>query len=400
MKTLNGSEQEMVSAIDHETMLAQVLEWSAINSGTRNLDGLAHLAKLLATAFSDLPGTVALLDPAPTETVTASGGMETLMAGQHLVVRVRPEASRRVLLTGHMDTVFGANDAFQQCRWLDADRLNGPGVLDMKSGLAIMLAGLKAFETSAPELGYDILINSDEETGSASSAALIDKLAIDKFAALTFEPSLPGGVMARARPGSGNLAAVITGRAAHAGRNPHDGRNAFVAGADLALRLSKARHSALLINPAKIDGGGPNNVVPDNAVLRFNMRPHDAQSLAEATDVAVTLSAQVACDHDVDIKLHGRIGRPPKMVSPATERLFELVKEASTALDEPLLWRDVGGVCDGNNIAQHGVPVLDTMGAIGEFIHSPNEYLDVRSLVPRAGLTALVLHRLAQSDEL
>ncbi|NOW44946.1 glutamate carboxypeptidase [Novosphingobium sp. SG751A] len=400
MTELDRYEQDMITRIDYQSMLTHTLEWSTINSGTRNLDGLGKLASRLAAEFSDLPGIVALRDPAPTEAVTATGKVESLIAGRHLVVRVRPDASRRILLTGHMDTVFAEDDAFQQCRWLDTDRLNGPGVLDMKSGLAIMLAGLKAFETISPDLGYDVLINSDEETGSLSSAVLIDELAVGKFAALTFEPSLPGGIMARARPGSGNLAAVIAGRAAHAGRNPEDGRNAVVAASDLALRLSNAQHPSLSINPAKIDGGGPTNVVPDNAVLRFNIRPRKEKNVAEATVVVANLSAQVASDHDVDIKLHGGIGRPPKMISPATERLFGLVKEAATALGEPLSWRDAGGVCDGNNIARQGVPVLDTMGAIGEFIHSPNEYLDVRSLVPRARLTALVLHRLAQCEQL
>src|SRR5690606_35648141 len=98
---------------------------------------------------------------------------------------------RRFLLTGHMDTVYAADHPFQQLTWIDPDTLNGPGTADMKGGIAVILAALKAFETSdcAAGAGYDVMINSDEETGSLSSAALIDRLAMGKYAALTYEPS-------------------------------------------------------------------------------------------------------------------------------------------------------------------------------------------------------------------
>ncbi|RYY27105.1 MAG: hydrolase [Sphingomonadales bacterium] len=379
-------------------MLDQILHWAGINSGTQNLTGLAAMASELASAFSVLPGTVELIDPAPVESVSPAGEIVTVQAGQHLVVRVRPEASRRILLTGHMDTVFPVDHPFQHCVWLDDQRLRGPGVLDMKAGLAIMLAGLCAFEATKPSLGYDILINSDEETGSLSSSALIRELAQGKHAALTYEPTMPGGVMARARPGSGNYAALIHGRAAHAGRNPQDGRNAIVAASDLALRLSKARKADLAINPARIDGGGPNNVVPDLAVLRFNVRPKGSDEMAESTELVSRLTEEIGREHDVRICLHGGMGRPAKPITPATEKLFAMVSAAASELGAPLAWTDSGGVCDGNNIADCGVPVLDTMGAIGEFIHSPDEYLDTLSLIPKARLTTLVLSRLDQGQ--
>lgn len=288
-----GHEAEIaIAPIELGPMLERVLGWSAINSGTPNLAGLATMAEVLAVAFARLPGELELLDPAPGHGVSATGESVPIDAGKHLVLRVRPDAERRVLLTGHMDTVYGPEDAFQTCEWLDERRLRGPGVLDMKSGLAVMLAGLEAFEQSGPSLGYDVLINSDEETGSASSASIIADLARGKLAALTYEPTMPGGFVARARPGSGNYSAVVRGRAAHAGRNPEDGRNALVAASDLALRLSRERRPDFSINPAKIDGGGPNNVVPPLAVLRFNIRPRAAEDSAEAADLVARLSAE------------------------------------------------------------------------------------------------------------
>jgi glutamate carboxypeptidase len=200
--------------------------------------------------------------------------------------------------------------------------------------------------------------------------------------------------MARARPGSGNFAAIITGRPAHAGRNPGEGRNAIVAASDMALRLAQAAHPALTINPARIDGGGPDNMVPALAILRFNMRPRGEEDAVEAARLIERITAEVSRAHDVAIHMHGGFTRPPKPVSRASEHLFALVAKAAADLGETLDWTDTGGVCDGNNIAACGVPVIDTMGACGGNIHSPQEFLQVDSLVPRARLTALVLHRL------
>jgi len=391
---LARDEAALVERIEQAPILANTLEWAAINSGTGNLAGLAEVAHLLADACAALPGEARLVEPASVERVDASGNPVAVEHGRHLVLSVRPDAERRVLLTGHMDTVFAADHAFQSCRWLDDDTLNGPGTADMKGGLALMLAGLSAFETTAPALGYDVLVNSDEETGSLSSAPLIAELAAGKLAALTYEPALLDGGMARARPGSGNFAVIVRGRAAHAGRNPQDGRNALLAAADLALRLAAARDAGLAVNPARIEGGGPNNIVPALAVLHVNLRPRNAAALAGAQALLARAIAEVEAAHEVAIHLHGSFNRPPKPVDAQAERLFALVGRAASDLGEPIAWRDTGGVCDGNNIAACGIPVLDTMGACGGAIHSPDEFLRAGSLASRARLTALVLHRI------
>ncbi|HVR92085.1 MAG TPA: hydrolase [Novosphingobium sp.] len=398
MQQLSSFEQALLAAIDPAPMLAQVQAWSAINSGTGNLAGLARQWDALAGAFAAVPGSVRRVTPAPVEQIAADGSLTQHQNGDHLVVSVRPEASRRLLLTGHMDTVFPVSDPFQSQRWLDDQTLNGPGVADMKGGIAVMLAALAAFETSdaAQAIGYDVLINSDEETGSLSSAPLIAELARGKLAALTYEPSaLPDGTLAGARGGSGNYSLAITGRSAHAGRNPQDGRNAIVAAAALTLGLKALEREGLAINPARIDGGSANNVVPDHAVLRFNIRPREPQ-LAEVFEREVAeLIVNVSLRHEVGIHRHGGISRPPKPIDAKAERLFGLVKECGAALGQPITWQSSGGVCDGNNIAACGVPVVDTMGVRGGAIHSPDEYLIVPSLAERAALSALVLLRLA-----
>jgi glutamate carboxypeptidase len=397
MGGLSSTEQAIVERAAAEPMLDQVLEWSAVNSGSRNLDGLGRMSALLGDAFSALPGSVVLVDAQPVDAVDPSGRKVDLQHGPNLHLKVRPDASAQLLFTGHMDTVFAADHPFQQTRWLDDEVLNGPGVADMKGGIAVMLAALKAVEASgANHLGYEIVINSDEEVGSLGSAALIAEAARGKKAALTYEPSaLPDGTLAGARPGSGNFAITIHGRSAHAGRNPEDGRNAILAASDLALRFEAMRRAGLSVNPAKIDGGSPTNVVPDLAVLRVNLRPATPELEAEANALIQKAVAAVAAERDVQIHLHGGFARPPKPMTPEAEALFGLVKQAGADLGQSIGWQSSGGVCDGNNIAACGVPVVDTMGVRGGKIHSMEEYLIVESLKERAALSALTILRLA-----
>jgi glutamate carboxypeptidase len=397
MGELSSTEREAVERAAAEPMLDQVLAWAPVNSGSRNLTGLERMAELLADAFAALPGVLRLEHPQPVEAIDPVGKTVQLKHGRHLHLTVRPMAPLQLLFTGHMDTVFGADHAFQETRWLDDGVLNGPGVADMKGGLVVMLAALKAVERSpyADRLGYEVVINSDEEVGSLASAPLLATAARGKRAALTYEPAaLPDGTLAGARPGSGNFAIVVRGRAAHAGRNPEDGRNALLAAADLALRLDGLKRDGLTVNPSRIEGGSPSNVVPDLAILRVNMRPRTPEiEMAAKREIHGAITA-VAADREVEIKLSGGFGRPPKPLTPDAEALFGLVKRAGADLGQAISWQSSGGVCDGNNIAACGVPVVDTMGVRGGKIHSMEEFLITDSLGERASLSALTVLRL------
>ena len=399
MGDLAASERQAIERALEAPMLDQVLQWSAVNSGSRNLAGLKQVAATLADAFSALPGELRLVDPAPVDAVDSAGKRVALDHGQNLHLKVRPEAPVQLLFTGHMDTVYPADHDFQATRWLDDGVLNGPGVADMKGGIAVMLAALQAVEANgaARGVGYEVIINSDEEVGSLGSAPLIAAAAKGKAAALTYEPSaLPDGTLAGARPGSGNYSLIVRGRSAHAGRNPEDGRNALLAAADLALRLEALKRDGLSVNPARIEGGGPSNVVPDLAVLRVNLRPRTPEIENEAARLITDAVAAVAADREVTIDMHGGFGRPPKPMTPDMERLFELVRKAGADLGQAIGWQPSGGVCDGNNIAACGVPVVDTMGVRGGKIHSVEEYLISESLGERAALSALTILRLAE----
>ena len=400
MGELTSLERSCVEAASAAPMLAQVENWSAVNSGSRNLEGLAVLGARLAGAFADLPGEVRMVDPTPVEAIDAAGKPHAIPHGRNLHLSVRRDAPVQLLFTGHMDTVFGEDHPFQALSWLEPGKvLNGPGVADMKGGIAVMLAALKAVEASAAAsvLGYEVIINSDEEVGSLGSAALIAEAAKGKRAALTYEPSaLPDGTLAGARPGSGNFSFTIHGRSAHAGRNPEDGRNALIAAADLAMRLKAAVGPGLKVNPAKIDGGSPNNVVPELAVLRVNLRPNTLDDQARAQALIEGTVAAIAAEHEVQISVHGHFARPPKPMTPEADALFKLAQRAGADLGQSIDWKSTGGVCDGNNIAACGVPVIDTMGVRGGSIHSMEEFLIVDSLAERAALSALTILRLAE----
>lgn len=389
------------AAIEHaraQPMLAWTKAWAEVNSGTFNLPGLATVAGLLADGYAALPGKLALVDPGAAERVTPAGKVEPIAHGRHLHLKVRPDAPVQMLFTGHMDTVYPADHPFQALAELPNGHLNGPGVADMKGGLAVLLAALKAVEThpEAQKLGYELVINSDEETGSFSSTPLIQQAARGKVAGLTYEPALPDGTLAGARGGTGNFSLVVRGRSAHAGRNPEEGRNAIVAAADLALRLAKAAGPGLTANPARIEGGGPNNVVPDLAILRINFRPADPDAIARAQAAIDHAAAAVALDHDLTVEVHGSFNRPPKPLDPGAERLFALARDAGADLGLPIAWKATGGVCDGNTVAACGVPVIDTMGARGGAIHSAEEYLIPDSLPERAALSTLTILRIAE----
>ncbi|TRW14287.1 hydrolase [Glacieibacterium frigidum] len=399
MGSPSPAESAALGAIDGAAMLARVEAWAAINSGSRNLPGLAAMADALAPALEAL-GRVRRVDAAPATIIGADGATRPLAHGQNLHLVVRPDAHVRVLLTGHMDTVFPADSPFQTCRWLDSTTLNGPGSADMKGGIAVMLAALMAFEASpfASALGYEVVLNSDEEVSSPGSAPFLAEAARRCHLGLTYEPALPDGTLAGARKGSGNFSAVVRGRAAHAGREIEAGRNAVLAASDLALRLAALMqtHPGTSVNPAKIDGGGPNNIVPDLAVLRFNVRPAMPEGQAAVTAAIDALIAEVAAAHDVSITLDGGFARPPKPMDANQLRLFELVRDCGRDLGLGIAWRDTGGVCDGNNLAATGLAVVDTLGPRGGAIHSHDEYLCTDSLVERAQLSALLLMRVAQ----
>ena len=381
-----------------DAIVQRAVDWCDVQSGSLNADGLADMLDVLATAFAPLGAVAERWPLAERVEIDARGAERRMAGGVALHLAMRPDVARRVLLTGHYDTVYGVDSPFRAVRRRDDGALNGPGIADMKGGLSVMLAALEAWEArpDAGAIGWDVLLSPDEEIGSPGSAPHLDRLARRAQLGMTYEPALADGSLASARMGSGNFHFAVRGRATHVGRDFAGGRNAVIAAARVAEALHglNGRREGVRLNVARIDGGGPLNMVPDAAVLRFNIRvaePADGDwALAEIARVAGEPPGE-----GLSATLYGGMTRPPKPFTPAQQALFAGVAEAGATLGQTIRWQPSGGVCEGNNLFAAGLPSVDTLGVRGGDIHSDREFAWPDSFVERAQLSALILSRFA-----
>jgi glutamate carboxypeptidase len=403
-KQMDAVSKELLVSLSErkQIMVEQLHQFCAINSGTDNLQGLETMHQTLARAFKPIADKLETRPLSPVTSVNMTGELSTYPCGDALLIRKRPELGRRVLLAGHMDTVYSSSNSFQTLTYINDNHLNGPGVADMKGGLIVMLHALATFEESpiAATMGWDILINADEEIGSPASSILFDEIAADYQAALLYEPAMnEEGTFAKNRKGSGKLTLVATGKAAHAGRSFYDGRNAicYLAEAITTIHALNDRRDGVTINIGKIAGGEALNVVPDKAVAKLDIRishPKDEFWVMEQLyAIFQTLKRE-----DYSLTVHGGFGRPVKQAGAATTRLFNRVQHIGKQMGLSINWQDSGGCCDGNNLAHHGLPVIDTLGVRGGYIHSRNEFILLDSLVERAALSTLLLLDLAKGS--
>jgi glutamate carboxypeptidase len=394
--------EQVLNGIDGQGLIMRerVVRWCGINSGTGNLPGLARMAGELQRDFAVLGEQVREESLAPAVSANAQEREERVPLGKALGIVKRPDAPMRVLACIHMDTVYPADHPFQVVAEVDGKTLRGPGVADAKGGLAVMLTALEALERSpdAGRIGWEVLINSDEEIGSPGSAPLLERAARENHVGLVFEPALPGGAMADRRRGVGNFTFAVRGRAAHAGRDFASGRNAVVAAAELATRLHALNGPELpgvTVNVGRLEGGSAPNVVPDLAVCRVNVRttlPTVEPLIRAKLDELV---AAISSRDGIGVELHGGFTAPPKIPDARTKALMNHLHVCGRELGLNIEWRTSGGACDGNRLAAAGLPTIDTLGPRGGDIHSPSEFLLVDSLTERAKLTALLLLKLA-----
>ncbi len=402
--SLTLAEQAIIDNIDgqHQDMLSTVELWSSQNSGSRNRNGLDDMRALLKDRFVALPGEIDDVPLADGEFVSNSGEVKAVEYAPALKVTVRPKAPIQLILTGHYDTVFPEDFHFQKPVRVDEDTINGPGTADMKAGLMVMLTALEALEKfdNAKNIGYNILMSPDEEIGSPGSAPLLAELGKRSHVGLTYEPALADGSMAGARKGSGNFSLIIRGRAAHAGREHHLGRNAIAAMAEFisGIEALNGKRDGVTFNIAKIDGGGASNIVPELAIGRFNVRMKETSDVAWIEQNLESLIKNLDAKDGIHAHLHGGFTRPPKPMSPANAQIFDWVKQAGGLLGQEIKWAPSGGVCEGNNLWASGCPNVDTLGVRGGHIHSDREYMIISSLVERARLSAVILMKLASGE--
>lgn len=386
----------------HTEMLDLLMTWAAIPSSSDNLAGLGHMIDALEMHFSSLEGKIERVPLSPRTLISPLGIPSKTSIGHALRVVKRPNAPFKILLAGHMDTVYPL-DQPQQKISVEGQFLRGPGVADMKGGLVVMLTALKALERfqEFEAVGWEVIINPDEETGSVGSEPLLVQAANRCHLGLVFEPSFADGAIVSSRKGSMNAVVVARGKAAHAGRDFEKGKNAILAIAHFIAQAHRLNNTlkGISINPGSISGGGPVNIVPELAICRLNARslnPEDFVNLKQDLQ-------QIIDKNDVEgvqLSLHIENARKPKVFDEKSQSLFELLNTCALEEGYTLNCRPSGGVCDGNIIASQGRPVIDTLGVIGGDIHTPNEYMLIDSLVKRTRLVSRLLFKLAKDFSL
>lgn len=365
-----------------------VTNWGNHNTHTYNLEGLFTQQKALQNAFK-------ILNPTTTVIPTESSKL-----GNILIFKKRKKADTQILLMGHFDTVYPKESGFTTVEKIDNETLKGPGITDMKAGIVILLKALEAFE-KAPEskhIGWTVVLTPDEEIGSPGSKKVFLEEAKQCSVALIFEPPLPNGKLVSSRVGSSNIHVSVRGTSAHAGRSFHLGKSAIHALSDWIVSCRGKIAKNTIFNVGTIEGGTGTNTVAADASCTVNVRSNDPDTLNE-TLAMLKAEASSRNEDGLQFYVDVRTLRPPKVFDSATQTLFHQLKACANQLDLDLDWEASGGVCDGNDVAALGIPTIDTLGALGKNIHTPNETLHLPSLVEKTQLAFILLQSLNTSKE-
>lgn len=290
--------------------------------------------------------------------------------------------SPRILLLGHIDTVWPLGTIDRLPFTVDGDRCTGPGVFDMKGGI-VAAAGALALSTRLDDVG--VLITADEEAGSITSRELLERAASESAAVLVMEPSL-GGAVKVARCGGSMYTIDVAGRAAHAGLEPWNGVNALVELARHIIELPDLGDPGLgtTVSPTVAHSGTVTNVIPDHALVRVDVR---GWSLPELERVDRAIRALHPIDRGARLTISGGINRPP-MEESSSRELLALAQSIAAADGSELGTVAVGGASDGNFTAALGIPTLDGLGVDGDGAHAEHEWASLASITQRARLVA------------
>jgi glutamate carboxypeptidase len=313
--------------------------------------------------------------------------------GKHLQIDFLPRGnkSKPILLLGHMDTVYPIGAISKMPCKVAKGRVWGPGVLDMKGGIAL------AFHTIEAMLAWNnqklprpvrLLFVSDEEVGSASSRAITERLAGDAAAVFVLEPAHGlNGAVKTARKGVGEYTLQVTGVAAHSGLDFEKGQSAIIELAYQVLEISKLVDPGrgVTLNVGKITGGTRVNVVPATATASIDLRITAAQ---DGSEIERKLTSLKPFNPRCSLSISGRINRPPLERTNAVARLYNKARDIAQTLGWNLAESAVGGGSDGNFTAALGIPTLDGLGAVGEGAHAAHESVIIDELPRRAALLA------------
>jgi glutamate carboxypeptidase len=323
-------------------------------------------------------------------------GIESTAAGDHVRARFG-HGARQILLLGHIDTVWPVGQLTRMPLTRTDGRLHGPGVFDMKAGVALAILAARALlaHRALVDTQLVMLWTADEEVGSSASRAVIESEAAKSAAVLVFEPALPDGALKTSRKGVGQYQLSVQGVSAHAGLDPGKGVSAIheMARQILTIESLQQLDRGTTLNVGVVSGGSRANVVAAEATATVDAR---AVTMAEATAVDRTMKSLTPSARGASISVTGGFDRPPLERTDAVVRLLGLAREAAADLGMTLNEGAAGGGSDGNFTAALGIPTLDGLGAIGDGAHALHEHVVIDALAPRAALIAGLLDRLTQ----
>ena len=318
--------------------------------------------------------------------------------GDHVLARfpsligreARGEGENPTLILCHMDTVFPLG-TIDKTPYREQDgKIFGPGTLDMKAGIVIALAAIEEAQKSGLNRPVTLLCTSDEEIGSHTSRALIESLAKESELVLVMEGALLDGSLKTWRKGVGEFWVKTKGRAAHAGGDHANGRNAIEEMSHQVIAIQKLTDYSkqTTLNVGVIHGGTVSNVVPEEAVIQVDVR---VMQPGEWERLETEMNKLKPVLDGTSIEITGGLNRPPMPFNEKMKATFEKAKSIAVGIGMNLTAGGTGGASDGNFVAPRGVPLLDGMGAVGEGYHSEREYIFVDSLEQKAKLiTALI----------
>lgn len=311
--------------------------------------------------------------------------------GEHLVIRAFPDKERSILLLGHTDTVHPVGTKAENPTRIEGDKLYGCGIFDMKANIILMLEALKFFaETGTkPFRPITILLSCDEEVGSDTGRALVEREARNADMCFVLEPSAAGHVKT-GRKGTGMFTVKAHGIPAHAGLEPEKGASAIL---ELSKQIERIHalndvSKGTTVNVCTIKGGTTTNVIPEHAGCSVDVR---FSTIAEAFRIEKELRNLSAFDERVSLEIVGGVNRPPMERTDVVVSLYEKANDLAASFDYDLGETQVGGASDGNFVAALNVPVLDGLGITGDGAHTLDEYILINDIPKRVTLVTMLL---------
>ena len=372
-----------------DAIVSTIRELVEIESPSDNKAAVDRVAEVVAEKFSRLGGEIRF--------------HRVKNFGSHLQVNFGGSSAKPVLLLGHYDTVYPIGTLATMPCGIAGNKLTGPGVLDMKSGIALMLHAIAALqewhggkESQPGELlrPVNVLLVSDEEIGSSSSRAITEALAKKAAAVLVLEPSYGRqGAVKTARKGVGDYRIRVSGTASHAGLDFQKGVNAIV---ELARQIEKISSftdlkKGLTVNVGIVGGGSRTNVVPAEASAEVDVR---IARLKDAAGIDKRMHSLRPFNRKCKLEVTGGINRPPMERTAGVAALYEQAKTVARELGLKLGEAAVGGGSDGNFTAGLGIPTLDGLGGVGDGAHATHEHILISELPRRAALLAGLIERI------